>query len=215
MPVPTNPQFPTFTALPGIAIPIIRSPIWNTISQTSIAGVDAPNEPWTYPRYRYKLSYQFLRQAAAYGELQTLMGFFNTVGGKYGVFMYDDPQDDTTIADQSFGTGDLVTTTFQLVRTRGTFVEPVFAVNAITNLKVNGVPKTGGGVDYSVSNKGVITFNAAPAAAATLTWTGTYLWFCRFDNDQLDFTQFTAAADRQGPLWSATDVTFTTIKFGS
>lgn len=215
MPVPTNPQFPTFTSLPGVGIPIVRTPMWKTITQESVAGVDAPQEPWTYPRYTYKLTYNFLRQAAAFGELQTLMGFFNTVGGKYSVFMYDDPQDNTSPTDQSFGAGDAATTTFQLVRTRGTFVEPVFAVNAITNLKVNGVAKTGGGVDYSVSNKGVITFTAAPAAAATLTWTGTYLWFCRFDDDTMEFEQFTAAADRQGPLWAARQISFTTIKFGS
>ncbi len=86
MPVPTNPQFPTISTLPGIGLPIIRTPIWKTIGQESIAGVDAPQEPWTYPRYRYKLMVNVMRQASAYAEIQTVMGFFNSVGGKYGVF---------------------------------------------------------------------------------------------------------------------------------
>jgi uncharacterized protein (TIGR02217 family) len=211
MPVASNPVFPV---LLGVSLPVIRRPIWKTLNQESLAGVETPVQPWTYGRYQYELSFDFLRQAAAFGELQTLMGFFNSVGGMALVFQYDDPQDDASPVDQVFGAGDGVTTAFQLVRTRGGFVEPVFAVNAITNLKVAGIAKSNP-ADYAVSSKGVITFTAAPAAAASLTWTGTYLWFCRFDQDTFDFEQFTAFADAQGPLWLVKKLSFTTAKFGA
>jgi uncharacterized protein (TIGR02217 family) len=211
MPVASNPTFPV---LPGLTVPVTRTPLWATLNQISLGGVDAPNQPWTYPRYRWTLTFEFLRQAAAFGELQSLMGFFNRMGGRYGVFQYDDPQDDTTVADQAFGTGDGTTTTFQLVRTRGSFVEPVFAVNAITNLKVAGVAKSNP-ADYTVSNKGVVTFVVAPGAATALTWTGTYLWFCRFDKDDQDFDQNTVSTAQGGPLWAAKGLSFSSIKFGS
>jgi hypothetical protein len=93
-------------------------------------------------------------------------------------------------------------------------VEPVFAINAITNLKVAGVAKTNP-ADYTVSNKGVITFTSPPAVGTSLTWTGTFLWFCRFDQDEYEFDLLVANSltDSYGPIWS-TSLSFTTIKFG-
>lgn len=212
MPIASNPVFPS-TSLPGIGLPVIRTPMWQTMSQQSLAGVDVPNQPWTYPRYRYSLHFEFLRQGTAFQELQNLMGFFSRMGGRYSVFQYDDPQDDATPTDQAFGTGDSTTVAFQLVRTRGSFIEPVFAVNAVTNVKVATVLQ--GSSTYSVSNKGVITFTTPPALASALTWTGTFLWFCRFDKDEYDFEQFTVSSGAGGPLWGLSSMQWTTIKFGS
>lgn len=210
MPVAPNPVFPVLST--SIALPIQRTALWSTLTQESIAGVDNPVQPWTYGRYRYTIPYSVLRAAAAFGQLQTLLGFYNGVGGRAGVFQYDDPQDDTAPTDQPFGTGDGTTTAFQLVRTYGAFVEPVFAVNAVTNVKDNG--SVVGGGSYAVSSRGVVTFNVAPTAGHALTWNGTFLWFCRFDDDKVDFEQFTAAAVSPGPLWRA-KLSFTTVKFGS
>lgn len=212
MPIASNPVFPS-TSLPGLGLPVVRTPLWMTLSQESLAGVDVPNQPWTYPRYRYSLHFEFLRQGAAFQELQNLMGFFSRMAGRYGVFQYDDPQDDATPTDQAFGTGDSTTVAFQLVRTRGSFVEPVFAVNAVTNVKVATVLQ--GSSTYSVSNKGVITFTSPPANLSALTWTGTFMWFCRFDKDEVDFEMFTVSSGAGGPLWGVSAMQWTTIKFGS
>ena len=48
-----------------------------------------------------------------------------------------------------------------------------------------------------------------------MTWTGTYYWYCRFDNDELDIGMLVAAlsGDPWGNIWMA-DLTFTTQKFG-
>jgi len=141
------------------------------------------------------------------------MGFINSVGGKYGVFQYQDPQDSTSGLNQSFGTGDSTTTAFQLVRSRGNFVEPVFAVDSIGSILV-GSTVMGGGT-YTVSNKGVVTFNTPPPNGQALQWNGTFNWFCRFDNDSIPFEQFTISPSQGGPLWGCKDVSFTSIKFGS
>jgi uncharacterized protein (TIGR02217 family) len=212
MPVASNPVFPT--SLAGLGFPVIRTPIWATMDQVSIAGVNVPNEPWTYPRYRWTLTFEFLRQAAAYGELQTLMGFFNQVGGKYGVFQYADPQDGTVSTGQTIGTGDSTTTAFQLVRARGSFVEPVFAVSTMTNVSVGSTIISS--TQYTVSNKGLLTVSTfAPPAGQAVQWNGTYNWFCRFDKDDYDFEQFTGSSNQGGPLWLAKSISFTSIKFGA
>src|SRR5882672_7276915 len=212
MPIASNPVFPS-TSLPGLALPVIRTPIWQTLGQQSLAGVDVPNQPWSYGRYRWSVHFEFLRASTALQELQTIMGFFNRMAGKFGVFQYDDPQDDTTPADQVFGTGDSTTVAFQLVRTRGSFVEPTFAINTVTNVKVATVLQ--GSSTYSVSNKGIITFNTPPANLSSLTWTGTFLWFARFDKDEFDFEQFTVSSGAGGPLWSLSNLTWTSVKFGA
>lgn len=210
MPIPSNPVFPS---LPGVSFPVVRTAIGRRMRQEAISGAETVSSAWTYARYRYALTYDFLRQAAAFGEIQTLIGFYNQMILSSDVFLYDDPNDDTAPTDQGFGTGDGVTTAFQLVRTFGGFVEPVFAVNAITNIKAAGTIQSGG--SYSVSNKGVVTFNSAPANGAALAWNGTFMWFCRFDDDSIDFQQFTSAADFQGPIWLASKLSFTTVKFGA
>lgn len=215
MPISSRPVFPS-VSLPGIGLPAVRRCLWRTKVQDSIGGGETRLQFWSYPRYSYTLTLEFLRAAAAYGEMQALVGFYNQVGGSAQVFQYTDPDDKDVPAHQVFATGAQVTgaqTAFQLVRTFGGFVEPVFAVDTVTEVRINGIAQ-GGGL-YSVSDKGIITFNNAPPAGASLDWTGTFNWFCRFDADGYDFSKWTAARDFQGPLWELKKLTFTTIKFGS
>jgi hypothetical protein len=62
------------------------------------------------------------------------------------------------------------------------------------------------GTDYTISASGVITFTAAPAAAAVLTWTGSYYWRVRFKQDATEFSQF------MQKLWEARTVELITVK---
>lgn len=175
--------FPTLTQVVGW--PVKRVPEWSTVRQDALSGKRTRTQNFSYPIYRYELTFKLLRTAAAYLEWQTLQGFINQQLGGAGLWLYDDVNDDTATA-QSFGTGDGATTAFQLVRTLGGFGEPVFFPNVITNVKINGVTKTVN-VDYTVGNYGVITFTGAPAGGAALTWNGTFYWGCRFDDDQFGF----------------------------
>ena len=130
---------PVFPSLPGITFPVKRSAKWSGLQQDALSGKRVRTSFMTYPIYLFELQFNFLRSAAAYLEWQQLAGFINSMYGGTGLFLFDDPNDDTAIA-QSFGAGDGVTTTFQLVRTLGGFTEPVYFPNVITDIKVAGAP---------------------------------------------------------------------------
>ena len=195
---------PTFPSLVGIAYPVKRTPIWQTIHQEALSGRDTPLPLRTYPQRRYQLQYDFLRKDAtrSWAELQTLEGFYNQMNGSYGVFQYLDPDDGVATLEQ-FGIGAVGVTTFQLARTWGGFVEPVWQPSAITQITNAGVPT----VAYTIgTNPGQIIFNVAPTAGNILRWTGTFNWLCRFDDDTNDFEKFMYW------LWELKQVKFTTIK---
>ncbi len=66
----------------------------------------------------------------------------------------------------------------------------VQAVNGTPTIKVNGVTKTAG-TDYSISSLGIVTFTTAPVLNASLTWSGSFYFLCRFSDDQWsDLSQF-------------------------
>lgn len=120
----SNAIFPT---LPGLSWGSTREPIWVTSAKKSLSGMEQRAGYMSYPLYRIKLSYEFLR-AGAEAELQMLVGFFNQRGGDLESFLFDDPADNTAV-DQQFGIGDGTTTVFRLGRTLGGAYEPVSAVN--------------------------------------------------------------------------------------
>lgn len=178
-----------FPSLPGLTWGQQRSvlappvTVKTTPSQREFRARDA-----TIPRYQYSLVYEFLRSGGGFAELQQMVGFFNARGGSFDSFLYTDP-DDNGVTAQAFGAGDGSSTAFQLVRSLGGFAEPVWDVNGVPLVYVAGVAKTPG-ADYTLSSTGVITFTSAPAAAAALTWTGSYYRRVRFLRDQADFNKF-------------------------
>jgi uncharacterized protein (TIGR02217 family) len=140
---------------------------------------------WTFPLRHFELSINVLRSNPAFNEWQTFEGFFNALLGAAFLFAYADPNDNA-VTNQGFGEGDGLTTSFQLVRTLGGFVEPVFLIDQFPTINIGGVQT----LNYLLSPTGTITFNTPPAAAALLTWSGTYKWPCRFDDDQMNFENF-------------------------
>ncbi len=187
----------TLAAMPGLAWSVFKSPAFNTKRQTSVGNSELRASFTPYPRWTWQLKYNFLVGGGSHYE--TLLAFYLARQGGYDSFLYEDPSD-YTVTDQSFGVGDGVTTTFQVVRSLGGFSEPIYNPNAITNIKVAGVP-TGA---YTQS-AGRITFAAPPAAAAALAWTGTYRWRVRFDDDSQSFEEFAYN------LWSLGNLSFTSI----
>ncbi len=77
-------------------------------------------------------------------------------------FLYTDATDNTVIA-QSIGTGNGSTTTFQLVRSFGGFVEPILAPNAVTTVYDNGTPVAA----ISAPTNGTLTQTSAGSLGAT------------------------------------------------
>lgn len=197
----------TFPALVGVVFPVIRTPTWNTSSLRSVSGKRSTLGYYSYPIYAYELGYDVLRSDITNKEWQELLAFFNTVGGKRDLFAFNDTGDNS-VTDQAFGTGDGVTTQFQLVRTLTgltfTWVDPVFLITTAT-IKVNAVVKSTP-ADYSIDGYGKVTFTSPPANGLPLTWTGTYKWGCRFDQDTAELTQFA------NNFWELKKIKFSTEK---
>lgn len=166
--------------------------------------------------------------ATVWNEFATFFGFNNLVLGRGDSWLYTDP-DDFSAAAQAFGVGDGSTALFQLaanlVDGQSGFVMPILAPNTVTDVKVNGVTKTlgtgagnynvtlwggtylsGGGA--STDPPGSVRFGSSiiPAAAATLTWDGTYYFPCQFDEDVMSFSKFMAA------FYELKSVKFSTLK---
>ena len=184
----SNNVFPT---LAGVEWPIQRKPTFNTSTKQAVSGRELRLTQQIYPLTEYQLSFEFLRSDSNV-EYETLAGFFLSVRGASESWLFTDPAD-YSVTDMSFGTGDGATVSFQLSRSFGaggfTFSQAVQNVNAATAIKVAGVTKTVT-TDYTIDPTGLVTFTVAPAAAAALTWTGTYYHRCRFKDDGFDSSGF-------------------------
>lgn len=181
--------FPAFPTYPGITWPVKRSPSGSTIRQVAISGKRTLLPQMVTPRWSWEIGYEFLRSVywGAYTELEGLTAFYLAQMMAGTCFAYTDDEDNAVTA-QGFGQGDGTTTVFQLVRARGGFSEPVL-LPTITGLTVAGVAKTSP-TDYTLGDKGLVTFVTAPAGGAALAWTGTFAWLCRFADDTLDLSRF-------------------------
>jgi len=206
-------SLPTFPSYPGLALPVIRTPMWYSFTQESVGGVELIQVPWSYPRYRYELPFDFLRQGSSIAEVQSLMAFINQASGRSNVFQFQDVNDYLTTG-QPLGVANSSTASFQMLRARGGYVEPVFAISTITSVTVAGATVSTSA--FTISNMGVITFSTI-ALGNAVSWAGTYNWFCRFDADQYAFEQITASSGGAfaGPLWGARKISFHTVKFGA
>lgn len=197
----SNSVFPT---LNGLSIEATRTPLWNTMKQATPSGREFRGVFQIYPRYKYTLVFNYLRDIVSQQDFRTLLGFFNSMKGGFDTFLFTDP-DDSTVTNQSIGTGTGSQTAFQLVRTLGNFTEPIYDVNGAQTIKVAGVTKTAG-VDYTIGSTGIVSFTSAPANGAAITWTGQFYWRCTFDDDTMDFDKF------MNLLWSVKKVTLKTVK---
>lgn len=197
----SNAVFPNF---PGLTFGVTRTPIWSTTPKRSVSGREFRSANMSYPRYKFKLGYEVLRQKGAYTEFTTLVGFFNARQGAFDSFLFTDP-DDNTVAAQVIGTGDGSNKLFQLVRTFGGFVEPVFDANSAPLIYVGGVLKTLT-VDYTINTVGLVTFVTAPGAGVSVTWTGTFYRRVKFTQDSAEFAKFMAN------LWELKTLEIETVK---
>jgi uncharacterized protein (TIGR02217 family) len=183
-----------FPALAGLEYPVVRTPIFRTLTQASASGNENRAALQTYPRWQWTLSFNFLRDTGA-SEFRALVSFFLARQGSFDSFLFDDV-DDNSVTAQPIGRGDGHTTLFQLVRTFGGFDEPVLAPNTVTQLTVGGIAKTRG-TDFAVGSwengtigSGAISFTSAPANGADIMADFTYYWPVRFVADQYDFSKF-------------------------
>ncbi len=196
--------FPTF---PGVTFPVKRRAVVSTARHESIGGKRTLLPLRSVPRWEWELPFDVLRSSAyssgSYSELETLLAFYNNQSTSGMCFNYLDSEDNSATAQQ-FATGDGSTTAFQLLRARGGFSEPVYSPIAGYTVYVNGVAKTLG-TDYTQA-KGAITFAAAPASGAVLTWTGQFYWLCRFTEDMFEESRFSLGLHEAKSLKFASEI---------
>lgn len=196
-----NAIFPTF---PGLKWGRKKTAVWSTGTQKSASGRELRTAYYTYPQWRFSLSFEVLRTKASVNELEQLAGFFNARKGSFESFLYEDPTDNA-VTDQLIGNTVQGVTRYQLVRSMGGFIEPVLAVKERPAVKVGGVALTYGR-DYSVTDKGVLVFNTPQTPGRPITWTGGFYFRVRFTSDTVDFENVL------GSLWAAKKIEFTSVK---
>ena len=193
----SNVQFPD---LRGLAWEYTLSPTFSTGVQQATSGREVRAAYWSAPLWKLSLTYEFLRDdgqhvdANGYSQLQQLIGFFLARQGSFDSFLIDVAQLtrkplDSTVNGQPIGIGDGSTTSFQLVRNVGGYLEQVQSpAGQSATVYVAGVKKTQG-TDYTIAN-GIVSFAVAPAASAAITADFQWLWRVRFAADVIDFDNF-------------------------
>lgn len=163
-----------FPTLAGQGWSVTRTPQFSTRKPQAISGNETVISEWSFGRYTYKLVFNVLRQGKGlyipndvWVEFATLFGFYGARLGAADTFLYQDGLDNT-VTSQTIGTGDAATQSFQLIRTFGGVVDPIFAPNLskTLNVYVNGVLKTQG-TDYVVVPWGAGNGNITGASATT------------------------------------------------
>ncbi|EPI1418530.1 DUF2460 domain-containing protein [Neisseria gonorrhoeae] len=196
-----NAVFPEF---PGLKWGRKKTAVWSTGTQKSASGREFRTAYYTYPQWRFSLSFEVLRTKASVNELEKLAGFFNARKGSFESFLYEDPADNA-VTDQPVGNTVQGVARYQLVRSMGGFIEPVSAVKERPAVKVGGTALAYGR-DYTVTDKGVLVFNTPQPPGRPITWTGGFYFRVRFTSDTVDFENVL------GSLWAVKKIEFTSVK---
>lgn len=208
-----------FPSLIGLGWSVFRTSMWSTLRQQSASGKRMALGLWSSPIYQWDLSFDVLRSGlimgVTYTEQQQVLGFYNARQGRLDTFLYTDA-DDNSVTGQALGTGNGVTTIFQLLRTLGGFVEPVNAPNAVTAVYLNGVLQSGGAWSVDAAT-GLLTFVAAPGGGVSITADFTYYFRCEFaasssGGSSANFTGDTMSFEKfMDKLWT-TGISFQSVK---
>lgn len=195
--------------LPGLTYDNVRTPFFKTGVQTAVSGKESRLAYMVYPLHYFELKYEWLDDRIATSHLKALAGLFMQMQGRADTFLFTDPAF-SSVTDYQFGTGNGSTTAFQLFAAWQNsggpgYPELVQNLNGAPTIKKAGVTQTTP-ANYTLGATGIVTFTSAPAAAAALTWTGSFYYRCRFDDDQMPLTQF------MDKWWTTKTIKLRTIK---
>lgn len=215
------------------AWPIIRTPMQSGSQSVAVSGKEYRLNYWPWPKWRWQLDYGYLwddykgpvgsSSNANPWMFQQLAGFFNQMEGQYSPWLYMDPFDNLSRVSNTPGvpaqsqilfnyngiwnlTANGSVTQGQLCKSQiGGPFEAVQWYSGSISVYINGTLQAPS--SYSLLNRppALITFNSAPAAGASCTWTGQFFYLCRFTKDSYDFSH-----DWKGK-WSAKKIEFQTV----
>ncbi|SHF15537.1 TIGR02217 family protein [Ruegeria intermedia] len=159
------------------------------------SGDEERNASWANSRRRYDVAYGIRRA----DELAAVIAFFEARNGRLYGFRFKDwadyksclPSGTPAPTDQAIGTGDGVTTAFQLVKRYAsgsqTWVRTITKpVAGTVRVALDGAEQLDG---WSIdTTTGVVTFDTAPATGVAVTAGFEFDVAVRFDTDALDVT---------------------------
>jgi uncharacterized protein (TIGR02217 family) len=190
-PPPSPGTFPTFPMLATLGWSTHVKPRFSTDVAEHVSGRSVRRSAYAAAYYDVELTYDVLRSAAAYAEMQAVAGFFAEVAGQDEPFWLA-PPGIASVTGQALGTGDGSTMVFALQRSWGpSYVEPVYGASGVSAVYLNGVPQ-GSGWSVSPGYGAAVTFATAPGAGVAISADFGALWLCRFAEDVLDFEEFMA-----------------------
>lgn len=190
--------YATFPALAGQGWSVHYKPRFSTRVQSHASGRETRSSACAAPLWDIELTFDLLRAAPEYAELQTLAGFFETAAGQGNPFLFAPPAG-AAYAGAPLGTGDGATKAFVIARALGGYAETVQALLAAPAVHANGAVVSA--TAYAVSIlPATITFAAAPASGAVLTIDFAPAHLARFVDDDLDLEEFMSGFWRAGTV---------------
>ena len=167
---------------------------------TEVIRVDSGHEKrlarWTYPLHEFDVVYGIKDE----DEIYDLMEFFHAVSGRLHGFRFkdyadykstDDMSNAVSDTDQTLGTGDASTTTFQLIKTytAGSLSKVRNITKPVSGTVVVSLDDVGQGSGWSVdTTTGIVTFTSAPGAGVVVKAGFEFDIPMRFDTDRLELS---------------------------
>jgi len=189
--MPTLPSFIEERFPEDISMGSTGGPQFLTNIITVGSGFEQRNVNWKDARAVYTVNHGVKTQQ----QIIKLISFFRMVRGKAIAFRYKDWLDYTAVGE-NIGTGDGVTTSFQLTKTYNFGVNGIDYIRKISKpvngtviIYVNGIQDNTVTIDYTT---GLVTFNTPPASGAIITADFEFDVPCRFDTDQMSISIDTA-----------------------
>lgn len=211
---------PVFPTLPGLTFTVVKTPEFKTLVSAASNEYEVRLQQMTNPIWSYILIYDFLHDYfwgsfTTVSELRTLMGFFLSVGGQAGSFLFTDPDDcyvgpalvssspNVPLAQLSIVTDGAGNYYSPIQRTLdGVFYEDITDLNNGITVYANGVLQVQyptSGYTYKVLGPGLalptasymgmyLQWNSAPTGPITAQFN--YYFRVRFASDMQDFEKF-------------------------
>jgi|SRR5690606_9599515 len=147
-------------------------------------GRERRNGNWQMPRHKYSAPFQNITKA----DYAKILRMFMACQGQLNCFRFRDELNYEAV-DQPFGVGTGAQVDFQLTTISTVdgipYARNVYALAGNPVITVNGTATTAFSVD---KDRGIVTFNAPPAGAALLKWSGKFDVWVRFNDDHLPFS---------------------------
>ena len=204
-PPPSPGSYATFPTLATLGWSTHISPRFGTDVVALVSGRSTRRSRYAAALYDFELTYELLRSAAAYEELQAIAGFFGQMQGRQSLFWLAPPGLANAVGEP-LGTGDGSTATFPLLRNFGGYSEPAQGTSGVTAVYQNGVPIGPAAWSLSSGYLPAVAFKAPPDVGVEVSADFGLTWLCRFSDDVEDFEEFMAM------LWTFRTVKMQTVR---